>query len=115
MKHERYSVVGEQLHRQQSAERWLQAPLSRLGVVVVAASCALGAACTAQIDGSMGTHAGSVSPGGSTPGSGQGGSGTSSPGAPGELSLPGGDAPVARMHKLTASEFANSVHDLLGA
>src|SRR5450432_1795761 len=114
MKHERYSVVAEQLHRQRSANAWLRAPLSkRLGAAVLVASCALGAACTAEIDGSMGKHGSSASPGGTTPGG--GGSGTSTPGAPGELSLPGGDAPVARMHKLTASEFANGVHDLLGA
>ncbi|HEY3668960.1 MAG TPA: DUF1592 domain-containing protein [Polyangiaceae bacterium] len=31
-----------------------------------------------------------------------------------DLGLQAGDAPIARMHKLTASEFANSVHDLLG-
>ncbi|HEY1532545.1 MAG TPA: DUF1587 domain-containing protein, partial [Polyangiaceae bacterium] len=31
-----------------------------------------------------------------------------------DLGLPTGDAPIARLHKLTASEFANSVHDLLG-
>jgi hypothetical protein len=31
-----------------------------------------------------------------------------------QLHLPAGDAPIGRMHKLTATEFANSVHDLLG-
>lgn len=30
------------------------------------------------------------------------------------LHLPAGPAPAARLHKLTATEFANSVHDLLG-
>ena len=32
-----------------------------------------------------------------------------------QLRLPAGEAPIARLHKLTATEFANSVHDLLGA
>ncbi|HEX3852130.1 MAG TPA: DUF1592 domain-containing protein, partial [Polyangiaceae bacterium] len=32
-----------------------------------------------------------------------------------DLGLSPGDAPIARMHKLTASEFANTVHDLLGS
>jgi len=113
MKHERYSVFAKQLHRQRLAGGRLRTLLpKRVGVAAVVACCALGAACTAEIDGSMGQHGSGASPGGSTPG---GGSGTPTPGAPGELSLPGGDAPVARMHKLTASEFANSVHDLLGS
>src|SRR5450755_1714830 len=115
MKHERYSVVAEQLHRQRSAAGWWPAPVSKqLGVAVIAVSCALGAACTAEINGSMGNHGSSAAPGGTTPGAGQGGNSASGPGASGALSLPGGDAPSARMHKLTASEFANSVHDLLG-
>jgi hypothetical protein len=51
--------------------------------------------------------------GGSGPGS---GGVTAVPGKPSSLlGLPGGDLPIARLHKLTATEFANSVHDLLGA
>jgi len=87
----------------------------RLGVGVIAVCCALGApACTAQISGKPGQ--GSASSSGNPSGvQGSGGGGTFVPGAPGELSLPGGDPPIARLHKLTASEFANSVHDLLGS
>lgn len=32
-----------------------------------------------------------------------------------QLNFPMGDAPIARMHKLTATEFANSIQDLLGS
>jgi hypothetical protein len=39
--------------------------------------------------------------------------GTGGPSA--RLNLPGGDEPIARLHKLTAAELTNSLHDLLGA
>lgn len=47
-------------------------------------------------------------------GNGSGGNGSGN-GTPSSLiSLVGGDLPTPRIHKLTATEFANSVHDLLG-
>jgi Protein of unknown function (DUF1592)/Protein of unknown function (DUF1588)/Protein of unknown function (DUF1595)/Protein of unknown function (DUF1585)/Protein of unknown function (DUF1587) len=117
MKHERYSVVAEQLRRHRSMEGFMGKRFSkRLRVAAVLSSCALGAACTAEINGSIGQHGSSASSNGTgnsgTPG--QNGN-TPTPGAPGQLSLPSGDTPIGRLHKLTASEFANSVHDLLGA
>ncbi len=71
--------------------------------------------------GCSGTISGSSGPGGPGPGPGGSGGGPSgSGGNPGNgtpsglLGLPGGDLPTPHLHKLTATEFANSVHDLLG-
>lgn len=80
------------------------------------ALCTLGAACTAEIGGKLPKQTG-----GSQLGAGSG-SGNApvdmqhmATGATADLNLPPGDAPSAHLHKLTAAEFANSVHDLLGA
>ncbi len=87
--------------------------------MALAATAALSAACT----GSAGSDAGPGHGGaGNTNNPGGGGASTVTPGggpsAGGDgsinLNLPSGDAPIARLHKLTAAEFANSVHDLLG-
>jgi hypothetical protein len=89
------------------------------------ASAALTAACTGNA-GTSGARPGQGSnPAGGGASSGGGSSSvagtTSIPGTGGgnsagvDLGLPSGDAPIARLHKLTASEFANSVHDLLGS
>jgi hypothetical protein len=43
------------------------------------------------------------------------GTGSGTKGASALLHLPGGDEPAPRLHKLTAGELANSLHDLLGA
>jgi hypothetical protein len=70
--------------------------------------------------GSTGSTAGAAgSSGGAGTATGGGnstGTGTAGAGAPSSLvGLPGGDEPTARLHKLTAAEFGNSVQDLLGA
>jgi len=84
--------------------------LKRLGIATVIASCALGAACTAVINGSAGEGGNN-----SSNGSGNSSTVTSSSQNLGQLSLPSGDTPIGRLHKLTASEFANSMQDLLGS
>jgi len=64
---------------------------------------------------------GTVEGGGTTPPPGGGMTGMTGmtnpgTGGPGQTEPPpGGDQPVAHMHRLTTSQFANSVHDLLGA
>ena len=89
--------------------------------MVLVASAAFSAACTGSAGGDAGPgHGGAGSA--STPGGGAAGTGTVGPGGGPStggdgtvnLNLPVGDAPIARLHKLTAAEFANSVHDLLG-
>jgi hypothetical protein len=99
------------------------AALAALGLAV--------AACTGQVGGG-GTGAPSTGAAGAATSAGAGGSGvligaaagagtgtgtgTSGTGGPsGLLNLPGGAEPIARLHKLTAAEFANSVGDLLSA
>lgn len=68
-------------------------------------------ACTGEIGGS-GSHASNAS----EPSGHAGGTGTGAPDGPAALlDLPSGAPVSARLHKLTAAEFANSVHDLLGA
>jgi len=112
MTNERDSVAAEGLQWRRRVNAWRVAPLAS-----AFALCALAAACTAEIGGSMSKQHG----GGSGPGT-SSGSGTTpvdsqhmASGATAELSLPSGATPIARLHKLTAAEFANSVHDLLGA
>lgn len=91
-----------------------------LGVVVFSA------ACTGQVGSRTPTGTGTTGAAGSSAGPGTGtgsagsatGTGTGTAGATAASSLvglPGGDEPTAHLHKLTASEFANSVQDLLGA
>jgi hypothetical protein len=65
---------------------------------------------------------GMAGPGGGSVGAGGGQTASPVPNAgsnpgPGSMptTTPGGDQPVARMHRLTASQFANSLRDLLGA
>jgi hypothetical protein len=103
--------------------------LARLAVLC--ASCALGVGCAGQVGGGVGSPggAGAGAGGSSGPGSGAGGStaGTGTAGVTGSatgagggsapsslLNLPGGAAPAAHLHKLTAAELTNSLHDLLG-
>jgi hypothetical protein len=88
-------------------------------------------ACTGQLSTSTGTSSGTGASGsttgaaGSTTGVGSGtaggaGSGAGTAGVGGAaapsslLNLSGGAEPIARLHKLTSSEFTNSLHDLLG-
>ncbi len=111
MKNERDSMTAEGLHRRRRA-------LHPRGVRIVSAIalCALGAACTAEIGGTLpkkgaGAALGSSAGGGNTPVDTQ----HMATGATADLGLPPGAAPVASLHKLTAAEFANSVHDLLGS
>jgi Protein of unknown function (DUF1592)/Protein of unknown function (DUF1588)/Protein of unknown function (DUF1595)/Protein of unknown function (DUF1585)/Protein of unknown function (DUF1587) len=89
-------------------------------------------ACAGQVSSSTGGPANTGAAGstsgaaGSTSGSGTGTAGGSGTGAgtagvggaaaPSSLlNLSGGAEPIARLHKLTSSEFSNSLHDLLGA
>ncbi len=88
-------------------------------LAVVLASAALSAACTGNAGSKAGPGSGGASgsnPGGGASGVAVGPGGGPSTGGDGSVNLnfPAGDAPIARLHKLTASEFANSVHDLLG-
>jgi hypothetical protein len=87
-------------------------------------SLTFGVGCTGQVSGTSPTGAGASSAtgaAGATTSTGTAGTGTAgagmatTTGPSGLLGLPGGSEPLARMHKLTAAEFANSVHDLLGA
>lgn len=74
--------------------------------LLLTALAAAVAACTANIEGGPG--------GGPTLGPSGGSAGT--PGVGGAASsLPLGPQPLAHLHKLTATEVANSLHDLLGA
>ncbi len=75
---------------------------SRTKLLLLAAACLAG--CTADITGSQGGAA----PMGPTAGAG-------GPGAGGAATTPLGPQPTARLHKLTAAELQNSLHDLLGA
>jgi hypothetical protein len=102
------------------------APTASARVTWAAALGLAVAACTGQVGrGGPGAGAAGASPGagGSSTGPGPsagatgtgGGTGTGGAGAPSSLlNLTGGDEPMAHLHKLTASEFANSVRDLLG-
>jgi uncharacterized protein DUF1592/uncharacterized protein DUF1588/uncharacterized protein DUF1595/uncharacterized protein DUF1585/uncharacterized protein DUF1587 len=88
-------------------------------------SLTFGVGCTGQVSGTSPTGGGagtttgaagaSTSMGTAGATAGGAGVGTTTAGPSSLLGLPGGDEPLARMHKLTAAEFANSVHDLLGA
>lgn len=79
---------------------------------LVAASCVYTLGCTGVVGGSSGSGP-SVGQGG-TSGPGLGTGGVGQPVGPQAMN-PSGAQPVARLHKLTASEFGNSVHDLLGS
>jgi hypothetical protein len=94
-----------------------------LGAVALLTSSVVSVGCTAAVSGSASGHPGSsagsngLASGGSSSSNGTGGAGgaqVTDPTATGAISLPAGDAPSAHLHKLTATEFANSVHDLLG-
>ncbi|HSZ83169.1 MAG TPA: DUF1592 domain-containing protein, partial [Polyangia bacterium] len=86
---------------------------------LLATALTFGVGCTGRFSG---TSAGATGAAGASSSTGTAGAGTTT-GAAGAatagpsslLGLPGGAEPVARMHKLTAVEFANSVQDLLGA
>lgn len=82
----------------------------------------LGLGCTGQVMGPAGVASGSAGVAGAAAGqtgaSGAGGSlGAAGTGGRAStfLHLLNGDEPAPRMHKLTAAELANSLHDLLGA
>ena len=92
--------------------------------LLLGTSLTFGVGCTGQVSGANPTGAGTGATAGASTSMGTAGAGTTT-GAAGAatttagpsslLGLPGGSEPLARMHKLTAAEFANSVHDLLGA
>ncbi|HEX4405758.1 MAG TPA: DUF1592 domain-containing protein [Polyangia bacterium] len=92
-------------------------------VPALAAALTFGVACTGQVSGAGATGAGattgtagaSTSTGTAGATTGAAGAGAPTAGPSSLLGLPGAAEPLARMHKLTAAEFANSVHDLLGA
>jgi hypothetical protein len=86
--------------------------------VIFAAACLFGVSCTGSVGGSpsgvLPPPGGGAGTGASIGGSaGSSGIGTGSAGGAG--AGPSGVAPTATLHKLTASQFANSVHDLLGS
>ena len=84
-------------------------------LVLLAAALATG--CGSNGGGSNAAQGGGPGPGagGAQAVGGSGSAGTQTVVVGGaKLTLPEGAAPIARLHKLTASEFANSVHDLLG-
>src|SRR5882724_10129253 len=91
----------------------------RPGGLIVVVGAVLASFATIDCTGSIrdpagaptGATAGQTPNPGSNPGSGTGGSGTGSTPPP----PPGGAQPGATMHKLTASQYANSLRDLLGA
>ena len=113
-----YVAIGTRKHAPSQA---------RLALAVLASL--LTSACAGQVGGgaASGTAGAGSTPtgaaGAGTPtgtgvgtGTGTGTAGaTSTTGPSSLLGLSGGAEPLARMHKLTAAEFANSVHDLLGA
>jgi hypothetical protein len=97
-------------------------------LAALVASAALTAACTGTAGSSSARPGGTGNPNLAGGGASSSGGGSSSvagtPSIPGtgggnsagiDLGLAAGDAPIARLHKLTANEFANSVHDLLGS
>jgi Protein of unknown function (DUF1592)/Protein of unknown function (DUF1588)/Protein of unknown function (DUF1595)/Protein of unknown function (DUF1585)/Protein of unknown function (DUF1587) len=96
--------------------------LARL--TLFAAASAL-AACAGQVSGTTGNGPGGAGTTGAATGAGgtstqqmTGTAGTAAPPVSGPsslLSLPGGSAAPARLHKLTTVEFTNSVRDLLGS
>jgi Protein of unknown function (DUF1592)/Protein of unknown function (DUF1588)/Protein of unknown function (DUF1595)/Protein of unknown function (DUF1585)/Protein of unknown function (DUF1587) len=85
------------------------------------------AACTGQIasghgqasgpgaGGASATGQSGTGPSGGATGAAGGGPAAPTTGPSSLLGLPSGAAPTARLHKLTAAEFTNSVHDLLGS
>jgi len=86
---------------------------------LLATALTFGVGCTGRFSGTGATGAAGASSSTGTAGAGTttgaAGVGTATTGPSSLLGLPGGAEPVARMHKLTAVEFANSVQDLLGA
>src|SRR5258706_3699446 len=81
----------------------------RVARAIFAVSCLWGAACS----GSIGEGTGAPGAPGAAPGGGTvAGTGT---GTGAGSTVPTGAEPVASLHKLTAAQFANSVHDLLGS
>lgn len=88
----------------------------RSALFAVTVGIALGcAACTGVIDPSGASRGSTGGPmDGATPGGGSGAVGAGgSAGTPATMSS-NPEVPKARLHKLTSSEFANSMHDLLG-
>jgi hypothetical protein len=91
----------------------------KVTAAILVASCAAAIGCTGKI----GSPGGDENPGLGAPGSPGNPGGTGTPGigtGTGGTTGTGGitvdpTQPVAHLHKLTASEFANSVHDLLGS
>src|SRR5882724_660388 len=75
------------------------------------------AGCTAAVAGSANRYPGSsagssgTAAGGSSSSGGAGGAAGAQLTTADRISLPAGDVPSAHLHKLTATEFANSVHD----
>src|SRR5882672_4916278 len=93
----------------------------RPGGLIVVVGAVLASFATINCTGSIrdpagaptGATAGQTPNPGSNPGSGTGGSGTGGSGTGSTPPPPGGAQPVATMHKLTASQYANSLRDLL--
>ena len=85
-----------------------------LAAALAAAGCSSSAAGGNNGSGQGGASASGAGAGGAQAVAGNAGAFVGSGGFS-QLQFPQGAAPIGRMHKLTATEFANSMHDLLGS